>query len=110
MRYTNTPRYGRKMMKIHHTAFAHPDMSWLRMTSPNTAIKIQIQMKNRKNHSIDQKTSPVPKSAANNMSHTSGVFLAGGLPADSTGIVYLCFELATRMVVRVPVLGRHGRP
>ena len=33
--------------------------------SPNTEISSQIQMKNRKNQSIDQKTCPVPNSANN---------------------------------------------
>ena len=31
--------------------------------SPNTTINIQIQMKNKKNQSIDQNTWPVPNSA-----------------------------------------------
>ena len=39
-------------------------MSWLRKMSANTMISNQIQMKKRKNQSIDQKTWPVPHSAA----------------------------------------------
>ena len=38
------------------------DRSWLRKMSLKTMISSQIQMKNRKNQSIDQKTWPVPKS------------------------------------------------
>ena len=51
--------------KITHAAFAHPDRSCDRNRSANTVIRIQIQMKNRKNHSIDRNTCPVPNSAAN---------------------------------------------
>jgi hypothetical protein len=40
-------------------------MSWLRKMSANTVIRIQIQMKNKKNHSIDRNTCPVPNSEAN---------------------------------------------
>ena len=44
------------MTKIDHSAFPHPLRSWLRKMSANTWNRIMIQMKNRKNHSIDQKT------------------------------------------------------
>ena len=44
------------MTKIVHSALAQPPRSGLRKMSPNTMISSQIQMKNRKNHSIDQKT------------------------------------------------------
>ncbi len=46
-------------------ALATPPRSLLRKMSLNTMISSQIQMKNRKNHSIDQKTWPVPHSLAN---------------------------------------------
>ena len=49
---------------------APPDRSGLRKMSPNTVINSQIQMKNRKNHSIDQNTWPVPNSASS-MTHSS---------------------------------------
>ena len=53
------------MMKIVHIALAPPDRSALRKMSPNSEISSQIQMKNKKNQSIDQKTCPVPNSASN---------------------------------------------
>ena len=52
------------MMKITQIALANPPRSWLRKMSPKTMISSQIQMKNMKNQSIDQKTWPVPKSEA----------------------------------------------
>ncbi len=52
------------MMKIDHSALPHPERSWLRKMSLKTTISSQIQMKNRKNQSIDQKTCPVPNSAS----------------------------------------------
>src|SRR3954452_21183527 len=58
-----------RTMKITHSAFDSPPMSWLRKMSLKTTISSQIQMKNRKNHSIDRKTCPVPKSEAR------GIFL-----------------------------------
>src|SRR5436190_20468563 len=64
MRYTNTPRYGMKITKIDHSALPPPERSRLRKMSPNTEMRSQIQMKNRKNHSIDQNTCPVPNSAS----------------------------------------------
>ena len=51
-------------MKIVHSALPHPDRSELRKMSPKTTISSQIQMKNRKNQSIDQNIWPVPNSAA----------------------------------------------
>src|SRR6476469_7950516 len=51
------------MMNSDQIAFAHPPRSGLRKMSPNTTISSQIQMKNMKNQSIDQKTWPLPKSA-----------------------------------------------
>src|SRR6476660_3159485 len=68
-------------MKITHAAFAQPDRSWLRKRSLNTTISSQIQMKNRKNQSIDRKTCPVPKSEAR------GIFLlekASGTESEAT--------------------------
>ena len=55
-------------MPMTQAAFAHPDRSWLRNRSLNTTISSQIQMKNKKNQSIDRKTWPVPKSDARGMS------------------------------------------
>ena len=52
-------------MKIVHSALAPPDKSLLRKMSPNSEISNQIQMKNMKNQSMDQKTCPVPNSANN---------------------------------------------
>src|SRR6478735_1704889 len=52
------------MTKITQTNFAKPPMSWLRKMSAKTVISNQIQMKNRKNQSIDQNTWPVPNCAA----------------------------------------------
>ena len=54
-----------KITKITQIAFAQPDRSWLRKMSAKTVIRIQIQMKNRKNHNNDQKTWPDPNSAPN---------------------------------------------
>ena len=54
------------MTKITQIALAKPPRSWLRKMSPKTAMSSQIQMKNRKNQSIDRKTWPVPKSDASN--------------------------------------------
>ena len=51
-RYTKTPRNGRMMMKMHHSALAPPPMSWLRKMSKNTMTSSQIQMKKRKKYSI----------------------------------------------------------
>src|SRR5690349_13386729 len=45
-------------------ALAQPPMSSLRKMSAKTVISSQIQMKNRKNQSIDQSTWPDPKSSA----------------------------------------------
>ena len=42
--------------KIVHSAFPHPDRSRLRKMPPKMTISSQIQMKNRKNHSMDRKT------------------------------------------------------
>ena len=39
-----------------HSALAQPERSWLRKMSPKTMISSQIQMKNMKNQSNDQKT------------------------------------------------------
>ena len=47
-----------------HKNFAKPPMSWLRKMSAKTVISSQIQMKNRKNQSIDQKICPTPHSVA----------------------------------------------
>ena len=47
------------MMPITQSAFAHPERSWLRNRSAITPISNQIQMKNKKNQRIDQKTSSV---------------------------------------------------
>ena len=55
-------------MPITQKAFDHPLRSWLRNRSLNTTISNQIQMKNRKNQSIDRKTCPVPKSEARGIS------------------------------------------
>jgi hypothetical protein len=55
------------MTKMIQMALTHPDRSWLRKMSLKTMISNQIQMKNMKNQSMDQKTSPVPHSAANNL-------------------------------------------
>ena len=41
---------------MHHRALPQPDRSELRKMSANIAISIQIQMKNKKNQSIDQNT------------------------------------------------------
>ncbi len=59
------------MMKIDHRALDQPPRSLLRKMSPKTWKRIMIQMKNRKNHNIDQKTWPVPNSLASNMSDFS---------------------------------------
>ena len=42
-------------------AFAQPDRSWLRKMSAKTVMSSQIQMKNRKNHIIDQEHLPGPE-------------------------------------------------
>ena len=60
------------MMKIDHSALPHPERSGLRKMSPKTTISSQIQMKNRKNQSIDQKTWPVPNSASITRSPSMG--------------------------------------
>src|SRR6476661_7453179 len=69
------------MMPITQRAFDHPPRSWLRKMSLKTTISSQIQMKNRKNQSIDRKTCPVPKSEAR------GIFLlekASGTESEAT--------------------------
>ncbi len=55
------------MMKMLQAALAHPPMSRLRKMSANTVINSQIQMKKRKNQSIDRRTWPDPQSAASAM-------------------------------------------
>src|SRR5262245_61180714 len=60
------------MMKIDHNALPQPDRSELRKMSANIAINIQIQMKNKKNQSIDQNTWPVPNSASNTTNNSLG--------------------------------------
>ena len=47
--------------KITQMALRPPERSWLRKMSENTMINSQIQMKNKKNQSMDRKTCPVPK-------------------------------------------------
>src|SRR5512141_2332757 len=59
------------MTKIVQRPLPHPDRSRLRKMSLKTAISSQIQMKNKKNQTIDQSTCPVPNSAAETMSCTS---------------------------------------
>src|SRR5438128_6426508 len=56
------------MMPITQSAFAKPPRSWLRKMSENTMISSQIQMKNKKNQSIDRNTCPVPNSLARGIS------------------------------------------
>ena len=51
------------MTKMVHSALPQPLRSSLRKMSPNTTISSQSQMKNMKNHNIDQNTWPVPNSA-----------------------------------------------
>src|SRR5215216_7877129 len=58
------------MMKIVQRALPHPVRSRLRKTSPKTTISSQIQITNKKNQTIDQKTSPRPNSFTYNMAHT----------------------------------------
>src|SRR5215813_6330984 len=52
------------MTKIVHRALLQPGRSRLRKMSLKTTISSQIQMKKRKNQSIDKNTCPVPNSAA----------------------------------------------
>ena len=56
------------MMNIVHRALAEPPRSSLRKMSPNTTISNQIQMKNRKNHTMDQNTWPLPNALASTIS------------------------------------------
>ena len=63
IRYTNTPRYGRTDDEDRPQRLAPSREIRLRKMSPKMTINIQIHMKNRKNHSIDQNTWPVPNSA-----------------------------------------------
>jgi hypothetical protein len=51
------------MTKIVQIALPQPERSSLRKMSAKTLMSNQIQMKNRKNQSIDQNTCPVPNSA-----------------------------------------------
>ena len=51
-------------MKIDQMALPHPPMSSLRMMSPKIVKINMIQMKKRKNQRRDQRTWPVPNSAA----------------------------------------------
>ena len=46
---------------MHHSTLAKPDRSWLMKMSPNTRNRIMIQMKNRKNQKIDQRTCAGPE-------------------------------------------------
>ena len=64
-------------MNSDQIAFAHPPRSGLRKMSPNTTISNQIQMKNMKNQSIDQKTWPLPKSAITMFHASNGCSVAG---------------------------------
>src|SRR6516162_5714393 len=52
----NTPRYGNRMMKTHHPAFAQPDVSCRRNRSEKTTISSQIQMIQAKKMNIVQMT------------------------------------------------------
>ena len=70
------------MTKITHSALAQPERSWLRKMSLKTMIRIQIQMKNRKNQSIDQNTWPVPHSAA---TMDMGTLLGSGVGRRQVG-------------------------
>ena len=67
-----------RMTKSTQTNLAKPPMSWLRKMSANTVISSQIQMKNMKNQSIDQKTWPVPKSLAIPLALPFSVTIARG--------------------------------
>ena len=51
-------------MKSDQSALPHPDRSSLRMMSPKIWKINMMKMKKRKNQRNDQRTSPVPKSAA----------------------------------------------
>ena len=53
-----TPRNGRMITKMHHSALTHPPRSGLRKMSMKTVMRIQIQMKNKKKYSIDKNTPP----------------------------------------------------
>ena len=57
MRYTSTPRYGKRITKTIHAAFVNPDASFRRKMSTNTVMRIQIQMMNRKKMNIVQRMS-----------------------------------------------------
>src|SRR3546814_4920832 len=65
------------MMKIDHRALLQPDRSSLRKMSPKTLNSSQIHMTNKKNHSIDQKTWPVPNSAASMVCYLRGLSVVG---------------------------------
>jgi hypothetical protein len=52
------------MTNSSQAAFENPEMSRLRKMSPKTCTSSMIQMKNMENHRIDQRTWPVPNSAA----------------------------------------------
>src|ERR1700722_9463773 len=58
------------MTNIVHNALPQPERSWLRKMSLKTMISSQIQINQRKNHSMDQKTCPVPN-VAKYMGYTS---------------------------------------
>ena len=47
----------KRIRQTTHTAFIAPDSEWSRKRSMNTWNRIMIQMKKKKNTSIDQKTS-----------------------------------------------------
>src|SRR5258705_9171121 len=61
------------MTEIVHRALPQPERSRLRKMSAKTTINNQIQMKNKKNQSMDHSTCPVPNSAATTMAYTSTV-------------------------------------
>ena len=92
-------------MKIDHSALPQPERSPLRKMSLKIMISIQIQMKNRKNQSIDQKTCPVPNSA-NNMTVIS--FVLGCRASHDSPSTLHCRtrsardDVAPRMPTRAP--------
>ena len=71
------------MTKITHSAFAQPPRSWLRKMSMKTVIRIQIQMKNKKNQIIDQSTWPTLHSASTMRLNSSVVDAPGSRRGSS---------------------------
>src|SRR5262245_33597170 len=97
------------MMKIDHSALPHPDRSGLRKMSPKITISNQIQMKNKKNHSIDQNTWPVPNSASSIVSSSSrGDWCSVNVPVR--GSIRLRFQRGPGLGIGFPLCVRDGGP